>query len=252
MKFDYRYRTSDNALHRDIIDAPDRESAYTILKARGIRPELVKESPGFFNKLFGKGKRWIAISILSVIVVVLAGIAVRTRKAVSEDTRILSVFDAKTRRQVIGDAAIIETGIKNGWHNVFQHEGECFLASFASPGVPAGQRSTKIEELEKTISRSDPINQEDGIEARQIKSMVAGMKDELRAFIRDGGSFKEYGERLIERQEKEIGYYTRAKCEVEALVKAGRPMSEIVEVLNRRNAQLRGMGIRSITISSEE
>lgn len=65
MKFNYEYRTSDNKLHGGVVCAASREDAFTALKARGINPARVVEAPGFFNKLFGKGKRWIAIGVLA-------------------------------------------------------------------------------------------------------------------------------------------------------------------------------------------
>ena len=66
MKFVYEYRTSDNALHHGSVAAADRDAAFAALKARGVRPARLVEAPGFLNKLFGKGKRWIAIAVLSV------------------------------------------------------------------------------------------------------------------------------------------------------------------------------------------
>ena len=60
-------------------------------------------------------------------------------------------MDDTTRRQIIGDTAIIEKGIRTGWADVFDLEGERFLASFAIPGVPAGQRSTTVDEIRKAL-----------------------------------------------------------------------------------------------------
>ena len=60
-------------------------------------------------------------------------------------------MDDTTRRQIIGDTAIIEKGIRTGWTDVFELDGERFLASFAIPGVPAGQRSTTVEEIQKAL-----------------------------------------------------------------------------------------------------
>ena len=70
MKFNYEYRTSDNRLHEGVIRSANREEAFAVLKARGIRPGRVVEAPGFFNKLFGKGKRWLAIVFLAVALIV--------------------------------------------------------------------------------------------------------------------------------------------------------------------------------------
>ena len=57
MKFIYQYRTSDNEVKRGEIVAPDREAAFQLLRAQGIKPARLEEAPGVFNKLFGKGKR---------------------------------------------------------------------------------------------------------------------------------------------------------------------------------------------------
>ena len=70
MKFNYEYRTSDNKLHGGVVRAASRDDAFAVLKARGIRPGRVTEASGVFNKLFGKGKRWIAIVALAVALVV--------------------------------------------------------------------------------------------------------------------------------------------------------------------------------------
>ena len=42
------------------------EAAYAALRAQGIKAGHVDEAPGVFNKLFGKGKRWMAIAVLVV------------------------------------------------------------------------------------------------------------------------------------------------------------------------------------------
>lgn len=78
MKFNYEYRTSDNKLHGGVVRAASREDAFSTLKARGINPARVTEAPGFFNKLFGKGKRWIAIGLLAfALALALAALALR-------------------------------------------------------------------------------------------------------------------------------------------------------------------------------
>ncbi len=66
LKFIYEYRTSDNKLHSAVINAASRELVFSTLKAQGINPSKVIEAPGLLNKLFGKGKRWIAIGVLAL------------------------------------------------------------------------------------------------------------------------------------------------------------------------------------------
>ena len=243
MKFLYTYRTPDNKQHRGEITAVTKEAAYAALRAQGIKPGHVDEAPGVFNKLFGKGKRWMAIAVLVVVCGVLVAIIHSTPTPPTYTS-----FDDGTRRQVIGDTAVIEKGIRTGWAEVFPEEGERFLASFAIPGVPAGQRNTKVEEIEAALSRRIEQTAADGIEVRQIKAMVEGMKDELRQFLADGGTIVEYGEELVKRQEEELGYYTRAKAEIESAKKSGMSEAQVTELWEKRNAALRRMGVKLVPL----
>lgn len=249
MKFIYQYRTPDNKQHKAYIKAATKEAAYATLKAQGIKPGRVEEAPGFFNKLFGKGKRWIAIVVLGALCLVLCAVAMRFRKEVeSAPVVIANALLAETRHQVIGDTAIIEKGIATSWADVFPEEGERFLASFAIPGVPAGQRSTKVEEVEAALGRRVEANVNDTIEARQIKAMVEGMKQELREYLADDGTIVEYGRDLVRRQEEELGYYNRAKAEIENAKKSGMNQAQLVELWEERNAALRRMGVKLVPL----
>lgn len=240
MKFVYEYRTSDNAKHSGEISASSRDVAFAALKAKGIRPSSVVEAPGLFNKLFGKGKRWLAIVVLAVLAAFSVRYALTAKEAVS------SITDSTDRRQLIGDSAIIEKGIRSGWAEVFSCEGDRFLASFAIPGVPAGQRTTSIEELEAAVDREIAVEPGDSMEARQIKSIVAGMKEELRAFLKAGGSVRQYAALLVKRQDEEIGYYNRAKTEIESARKANADEEALISLWEERNDSLRQMGIKLV------
>ena len=176
--------------------------------------------------------------------------AVARRSVPAEDDAAQSFLTSRTRRQVIGDAAIIEKGVNTGWADDFEHEGERFLASFAIPGVKAGQRNTTEEELLAAINRPSPRPARQGkftLEAEQIVSMVEGMKSEARAYIKAGGSAVEYGKRLTERQDAEIAVYNRVRSEAEA---ARRTMSAdaFEAFLDERNDELRNLGIRPVTV----
>ena len=247
MKFTYQYRTSDNVSHSGTINAASKDAAFAALKARGIRPGRVEVAPGFFNLLFGVGKRWIAIGVLAVALVgalcwavVVAGDAVVDK----EEGEVVGFLSSPTRRQIIGDSAIIEKGIRTGWSSVFADEGERFFASFAIPGVPAGQRNTTEDEIRAALAREVIPTDGDGIEERQIKSMVEGMKRELRNYLSAGGTIVSYGQRLVERQEAEIAYYARAKAELDAAAQSDMPEDDLVALWEKRNDELRRMGVR--------
>ena len=245
MKFLYEYRTKANELKEGVICAASRDAAFQALKAQGVRPARMVEAPGFFNKLFGKGKRWIAIALLGGVAIALAIIL---RDTAADVAVVSQQIENTTRRQIIGDAAVIDAGVRNGWSDVFEGEGERFLASFAVPGVPAGVRNTTEEELKNALERQIPAEASDGLEARQIKAMVEGMKEELREYIRDGGTIAEYGRELVKRQEQEIAYYQRAKNEIDKAIAARMSERSIEEILRKRNEKLRKIGVKLVVL----
>ena len=243
MKFTYEYRTSDNVRHSGIIDASDREAAFAALKSRGIRPGCVAEAPGFFNKLFGKGKRWMVIAALSVVVVIFAVVGVSLKSELEETA---FTFDNTTRRQLLGDAAVIELGTKSGWSDVFAEKGERYLAGFAIPGVAVGRSAVSAADVEASLSRKIAASENDSIEVRQIKAMVEGIKDELREYLSDGGKVEGFMTRLAQRQSDEVRYFQRASREVESAKAQKRPDSQVMDLWKRRNDELRLMGIMPI------
>ena len=231
--------------HTGVYAARSKTAVYDELRAKGIKAFGVEPAPGLLNRLGGVIGWRIVIIVLLAASLAAASVAYFREKAETpavED----SVFLSKTRRQIIGDAAVIEAGIKNGWRDVFAEEGERFLASFAVPGVPAGVRTTNANELEKALGRVVQISDDDSMEAKQIKSMVEGMKDELRGYLAGGGSIAQYGERLVERQEQELSYFRRIKEEIENAAKSGISEDELEAKWKAGNAELRNMGIRLV------
>ena len=256
MKFIYEYKTKENERRSGEIAAPSRAAVYTELKKQGIKPYKVDLAPGFANWVQSLGKRTAAIAVLAVAVAALGYLWIGSKDEAAEYKDKAAVFndkfENKTRRQVIGDTAIIEKGIRTGWSDVFAEEGERFLASFAVPGVPAGQRNTTEDEIKSALARQVAVEESDSIEARQIKSMVEGMKDELREFMRDGGSIKEFGNCLVERQEAELGYYNRTKSELETMMNSGMDAKALEALWEKRNNELRQMGIKLVPLPERE
>ena len=254
VKFIYSYTTHQNERREGLtISAPNRDAAYSELNKRGIRPYKLHPAPGIWNKMSAIGGRGLAIVVLVLIVGVLVTIALNMHKDIVEleqdgDVReiVTGAITSKVRRQLIGDQGIIEKGIRTGWSDVFEHEGERFLASFAIPGIPATVRTTNVASLEEALKREIPAAETDGMEAMQIKAMVEGMKDELRGFVKAGGTIEQYGRRLVARQDAEIAIYNRTSNEIEQAVKSNLGKAEIAELVDRRNEELRRMGIKPI------
>ena len=238
------------------MDAESREVVFAALREKGIKAIKVVAADGSKanGEVRGIRKRVLAAAVVGACVVT-AILTVIIRSTPTPST--YTSFDDTTRRQVIGDAAIIEKGIRTGWADVFELEGERFLASFAIPGVPAGQRSTTVEEIQKALDApnwrevSDTPRQllpSNSLEARQIRAMVEGMKDEARRFLKAGGSIAQYGRLLVQRQEEEIAYYNRAKAEIEAAQKSNMPAEQLNDLWERRNESLRQMGVKLVPL----
>ena len=252
MKYTYAYKTPDGTRHEASIEAPSRDAAFAALRGQRIRPIKVVAADGSKanGAPVGVRRRVVAVSILAAVVAAVGATAAFLR--IVRPALEMDAFKAdQTRRYPIGDAAIIEKGILTGWSDVFEHEGDRFLASFAVPGVKAGQRNTTVEEIESALGRSVPVANDDGLEARQIKAMVEGMKHEARAYIAAGGTIVEYGRRLTERQDAEIAAYERTKADLER-AKETTSGNALINYWESQNDKLRNLGIRPLTLESLE
>ena len=246
MKYTYAYKSSDGTRHEASMEAESREVVFEALRKENIRPIKVVASDG--SKANGeiRGVRRRVVGLVAILAAV--GAVVVTTLYNRAKPPPAPQFEAEqTRRQVIGDTAVIDKGIATGWSDVFSEEGDRFLASFAIPGVKAGQRNTTVEELEAALGRRVDAKADDGMEARQIKSMVEGMKSEARAYIAAGGNIVEYGKRLTERQDAEIAIYERTKAEID---RARKTMAEddFLSLWEERNDQLRNLGIKLVPL----
>ena len=254
MRYTYAYKTSDGVRHEATMNASSREEVFCELRKRGIKAIKVVAADGSKanGEIHGVRKRVVAALVAFVALGVgLLSYFGGTRSNGELGDSVATVFaTGQDRRQVIGDAAIIEKGIRNGWSDVFELEGERFLASFAIPGVKAGQRNTSEKEFAAALENKYAVNDSDSLEARQIKAMVEGMKNEARRYIVAGGSIVEYGKRLTERQDAEIAIYNRVKADIE---KARQTMTEsdFMTYWEKRNDELRNLGIKTVGLSDE-
>lgn len=246
MKYLYAYKTHDGARHEASMEAESRDAVFEYLRSKGIRPIKVVAADG--SKANGEIRGVRKRVVLAVAVLAAVGAVVVTSLYNRAKPPPAPEFVAEqTRRQIIGDSAVIDKGVATGWSEVFPEEGERFFASFAIPGVKAGQRNTTVEELEAALGRKVEAVAEDGMEARQIKSMVEGMKAEARAYVAAGGSIVEYGNRLTERQDAEILIYERTKSEIER-ARETMEQSEFLSFWEDRNDQLRNLGIKLVPL----
>ena len=254
MRYTYAYKTSDGVRHEATMNASSREEVFSELRKRGIKAIKVVAADGSKanGEMHGVRKRVVAVLVAFValgvgVVAYLSG----TRSGGDlGDSPTTAFATGQDRRQVIGDAAIIEKGIRNGWSDVFELEGERFLASFAIPGVKAGQRNTSEKEFTAALEHKCVVAASDSLEARQIKAMVEGMKNEARRYIAAGGTIVEYGKRLTERQDAEIAVYNRVKADLEK-ARATMSESEFMTYWEKRNDELRNLGIKTVGLEQD-
>lgn len=246
MKYHYVYRTGDGIRHTDVIEAPSRDAAFAALRANGIRPIKVQAEDGSRENGAPRPIRGRLLIFILLALVVTATVILLLRTPSTEPEFLVS----QTRRQVIGDAAVIERGILTGWEDVFESDGDRFLASFAIPGARAGVRNVTEGELLRVLNEKLLAKDAEGIEARQIRSIVEGLKDEARAYLRAGGTIASYASRLTERQDAESAVYSRVRGELE---RARKSLSEeaYLSAWEEKNAALRRLGIRTIPLDAE-
>lgn len=248
MKYTYAYKTPDGIRHEASMNASSREEVFSTLRSQGIKAIKVVASDGSKanGEVRGVRKR-VVVSLLFAVALIVGGVAYFGGTHSNEDVAVSQLQTDQTRRQIIGDVGIIEKGILTGWSEVFELEGDRFLASFAIPGVKPGQRNTSEAEFMRALESANEVKSSDSLEVRQIKAMVEGMKNEARSYLRAGGSVLEYGKRLTERQDAEMAIYERAKAELKR-AKDTMSSDKYLDLWEERNNQLRNLGIKLVLI----
>lgn len=236
MKYHYYYQDKTNAERDGWIDARDRNDAHSQLRRRGIKP----------YKIIGKNpvawKRWAAIGVLSVALAVAFAYIFSGGRAARH-----SNGEAIPRHQIFGDPAIIANGIASGWSACGLDAGETFLARYAQPGaevapIRQAQVASAAASLGECLKRKLVSEEKELTEYRQLKEIVESMKDELRAYVANGGRVGEYVRRLQERQTQEVAY-SRAALQEIAAAKKRMDKDDLYDFWAKKNAELRSIGL---------
>lgn len=240
MKFVYQYRTSDNIQMSGTVCAASKDAAYLVLKSQGIRPSRVEEAPGFFNKLIGKGKRWLAIALLSAF----AGAAIVMIMRMKHEASVVvqASVSPMPRHYIYGDMALMEKLAKDDFKTVFANPGDRFLAHYAQPGVSSAYvRKEDATNLLGVAESSVVIATDDSREISELKRIVLWMRNEMADYLADGvGTVELYARRLDERQRREAQIYQLARVELENETN--------MSVWEARNDALRKLGICTIPL----
>lgn len=240
MKFTYAYRSKDGVRFEDVVCAPSRDTAYSILRAKGIKPIRVDLAPGFFNRLLSYGKRTWVIVILSVALLIAISYLVR-----QDDSN----FCPMPRHHIYGDPVLLADFARNHYRDLVPTEGDAVLAHYSQPGtmpelgVTSGAAIKALQALAESgfqpeidLSETENVSRE----AIELKRIVLWMRAEFRRYLSDGvGTPGSYYDRVVERQKREQQIYFVAQHDLSRT----RDRAEFTRI----NKSLKSIGLPTIT-----
>ena len=253
MKYTYAYKTSDGSRHEASIEAASRDEAFALLRKEGIRPIKVVAADGAKANGEIRGVRKRVVAAIVALVAVAVGVfayfqGTRSGVAVSRGDEV-----SAPRHQIYGDPAIMQEFERGEFGAALEREGDRLLARFAQPGKVMGAKTLGEGEAaafaayadgELAVARDVAIEGGDSREVRELKQIVNGMREEMRAYLANGnGTPRSYWRRLVERTAQEAQIYDRTRRELEGEASA--------EVWEQKNDALRRLGLRTIPNPNE-
>ena len=231
MKYQYFYQTKTNENRSDWITARNREAAYTLLRKQGIRPyRIVGDDPLNWRP-------W-AIGGLVLALAVALAVAIFVAARAGDDRRPMP------RRQLYGDVSVIASGVFTDWADVLESPLDRFLAAYAQPGstaLPPLMSADEIASFEAELKNDVRYVDGEPMEHRQLKNIIAFLRDEMREHLASGESVGQYMDFLEERQQGEREFRDHA---VESLGKV--PASHLHQAWLGVNARLRERGMATL------
>lgn len=242
-KFQYFYQSKENKNLDGWIVAKTRDDAYAQLRKVGIKPyKVVGKNPLAW-------KRWATIVVLAIALVgTYAWLALRPEPVVEAEQFV--------RHQIYGAESVIRNGVVTDWAACDFDKGERFFAKYAQPGVPVALARGDLNGIASALENSlnHRLESQDGemLEYRQMKQIVEAMKDELRAYIEQGGTARLYIDRLQERQSQEVAYFRAANQELENAKASGASDDDLYTLWSAKNAELRAIGLPMLKEPTEK
>ena len=240
------------------MNAESREAVFESLRKQGIRAIKVVAADGSKanGEIRGVRKRVLALSV-AVAAAVAAGLSLwiggLAKEPPVDDVRpSVKMVPASSlaRQSVMGSRARIE----NQLDCVFKSKADRFLAKFAEPGRPFEIRDGELPTDEEFAAALDEVieyAEDEFTECIDLKRIVVGLKREMSAYLRGGGTAKGYVDELVERQRLEIALREKAERRVAELAKGKEKdaAQTAYQYWLKANAQLQGMGIYPIPLS---
>ena len=235
MVYKYLYQTRDNENKSGEIKARNRAEAYAAIRKLGIKPyRVIGEDPGWLRLNWPYVAGAAAVSAFLIV-----SIALMFARIDAKEVRQWS------RRQLAGDMQVIAKGVAEGWPGVFDTALDRHLAAYAQPGwrlEPPELSPEDVERFPDDLAKPFlPVAKDAPDEIRQLKNIVAKMREEMKEYLEAGGTVEDYLEFLRERQDREAALREKA---YETLDRAPASMRE--RALLNLNIRLRDMGIAPI------
>ena len=247
MKFTYAYKTSDGVRHEAAIDAESREAVFAALRTQGIRPIKVVAADGSKANGEVRGVRKRIVAAIAVTAAVVVGIVAFYLGEYGAPGGRALPSGSSPRHQIYGDPVIVGAFERGDFGDALTNKADRMLAWFAQPGklmCPKGVDPRRMADAfaanwREVSDTSRQLSPEDSREVRELKEIVNGMHEEMRAYLANGnGTPKSYWRRLLERTQQEMQIYERTRRELE---------KELDEaVWEKKNEALRRLGLRTI------
>lgn len=251
MRYTYAYKTSDGIRHESEMDAPSREKVFETLRKQGIKAIKVVAADGSKanGEVHGVRKR-VVVAVVLVAAITVGVVAFSFGVHTTQQTIVPDPQTISPRHQIYGDPVLMEELEHGKFDRFLPQKGDHYLAWYAQPGklmvpreVSAHQIRNFTEEmisaLEAVVSKDVEIKADDPREVRELKQIVNGMHEELRAYLSNGnGTIRSYVRRLNERLQEESLIYERTKRELERETN--------LEIWDKKNDALRRLGLLTI------
>lgn len=275
MKYEYAYKTPDGIRHVEEIEAPSREAVFEGLRSKGIKAiKVVAKDGSKANgevRVIGVKKR-VAFAV-TILIAAIASILAWSlgRKQPIEPTEIVVtntvsvavavpvttgkqlVASPLPRQPIQGDRRRIE----NAPTNLFSTASEYYLSKFAEPGREvvigtAPNFATNVVELMRVLNAPIHYTEDEYTEYIDLKRVTAGIKREMRTYIRGGHSCEEYLSELVKRQRTESEYRIKAEKKLDQMLRDDpADQKAAYEFWVKANLQLHTMGIYQLPVPDQ-
>lgn len=256
MKYTYAYKESDGSRHEASINAPSRDAAFAMLREKGIRPIKVVAADGSKanGESHGVRRRVVVLAVaMTFLVTCLVVSLLPSGSAPGEPDSSASTGSVRelpalplARQQILG----LRGRVEELPPDFFSTKAESFLARFAEPGRPFDAPESEwpdASDFETALKSQIWYLENEFTERIDLKRIVAGMKQELRAYIRGGGDSRGYCAALVERQNAEISGRAKFETRLNELVASG-SFKDAYDYLLKANSHLQSMGIYPLSV----